>query len=169
MRVVYSGTDGNRRERMVLTTELPPEDLCSAVVVLAFKGDRLLLNENKKWGWALPAGHIEKNETIEEAACREVYEETQAKLGRMGALGYWHYRILGPKPAGYKYPYPDSYMVYFWAQIEKLDPFQEDEETSDRRLLSLSDLRDMPDAFSQIGWDAYAAGFLAATGRAVSE
>jgi len=166
MKVVYSASDGHHQERLVLTTELPSTDLCSAVVVFAFKEDRILLNENKKWRLALPAGHIEAYETIEEAVHREAYEEAQVTLSRVGPIGYVHYHLADPKPSGYKYPYPDSYMVNFWAQIDRLDPFREDEETSSRGLFSLRDLGEISGVFRRISWDTYAAAFCAATGKA---
>lgn len=53
--------------------------LPAAAYVLLFKGDSLLLIERKN-GWAegmysLPAGHIDGNETVTQAAIRETQEE----------------------------------------------------------------------------------------------
>lgn len=36
--------------------------------------------EPRKGFWTLPAGYMELNETVEEGACREAYEEARAKL-----------------------------------------------------------------------------------------
>jgi len=37
---------------------------------------QILLVKDKKWGWTLPGGKLERNETLEEAIKREVLEET---------------------------------------------------------------------------------------------
>ncbi len=46
---------------------------------------KLLLVKHAIWGkWTQPGGHIEENETPEEAAIREVYEETGLKITLLG-------------------------------------------------------------------------------------
>ena len=53
------------------------KDLPSFVrVVIQNEKGELLLVKDKKWGWNLPGGKIEENETPETAARREVFEET---------------------------------------------------------------------------------------------
>ncbi len=42
----------------------------------AGKIELLLINDNKYPNWMLPKGHVEKNESLEEAALREIQEET---------------------------------------------------------------------------------------------
>jgi len=44
-------------------------------VVLIIDG-RILLGERQKGGWCIPCGHVEWDETVEEAAIREFAEET---------------------------------------------------------------------------------------------
>ena len=119
-------------ERLILSRDLPLSAHCTAVFALAFDRGRLLLTQDKEWGWAFPGGHIEAGEDIEDAIRRETYEETGARLGEIGVLGYTHFHISGPKPEGYKYPYPDSYLVYYWAQVQSLEPFRETTESRGR-------------------------------------
>ncbi|MHA1116592.1 MAG: bis(5'-nucleosyl)-tetraphosphatase [Candidatus Heimdallarchaeaceae archaeon] len=55
----------------------------SAGIVIYNSGRYLLLNYGRSWNspdrWGLTKGHIEKGETIEQAALREAYEETGIK------------------------------------------------------------------------------------------
>ncbi|MEE2034606.1 NUDIX hydrolase [Rhodococcus chondri] len=62
----------------------PPENLCAALIGRTDRRGRLL--------WSLPKGHIEKGETAEETAMREVHEETGVHskvLAELGSIDYW--------------------------------------------------------------------------------
>ncbi len=70
--LVVSGLDG------------PREFLRAALIGRTDRRGRLL--------WSLPKGHIEKGETAEETAVREVSEETGIKgkvLAELGSIDYW--------------------------------------------------------------------------------
>jgi 8-oxo-dGTP diphosphatase len=75
-----------------VSDEYPKPALSADVVVLAFDGKRLhvLLIERKKdpfaGRWALPGGFVESNENVEQAAIRELREETGLSLGRVEQL-----------------------------------------------------------------------------------
>ena len=89
-------------------------------------------------------GHIETGETPEEAARREAYEETGARLRELHVLGYQRLRLFGPRPVSYRYSYPDSYQVFYWAQIEALDEFLPTEEARERALFAPDDACELP-------------------------
>jgi ADP-ribose pyrophosphatase YjhB (NUDIX family) len=46
------------------------------VAVVLFENGRLLLGERQDGGWCIPCGHVEWDESVEEAAIREFIEET---------------------------------------------------------------------------------------------
>ena len=114
------------------------------VCVCKYK-DKYLFSFNKKRnGWEIPGGHIEDGETWEEAAKREMYEETGAtkvkitpvcvyKISTYGLLCYCEILELGQLPDEYEMnqimlldtlpdnlTYPDSFKVYFNTVKEKM-------------------------------------------------
>lgn len=64
--------------------------LPAASVLIFDKEDRLLLHhraDNDKWG--IPGGYMEPGESVEDAARREVWEETGLRLGRLELFGIY--------------------------------------------------------------------------------
>lgn len=57
-----------------------------AVVVFVVDGDRFLLGMVPR-GWCTPSGHVEPDESPDDAARREVYEETGACVDRIEVIG----------------------------------------------------------------------------------
>ena len=58
---------------------------CASVFVINPEDKKILLVKHKKFNkWVQPGGHIEDEETPEEAALREVYEETGVKVTLLG-------------------------------------------------------------------------------------
>jgi 8-oxo-dGTP diphosphatase len=60
-----------------------------AVAVVLFSSGRLVFVRNKERAWEFPGGHREGNESYEETAAREAYEEAQAKITNIEYLGYY--------------------------------------------------------------------------------
>jgi 8-oxo-dGTP diphosphatase len=131
--------------RLIITDKVPELQLVTCSFVLAFKGDKLLLTNLNGRGWDIPGGHIEQGETLEEAARRELLEETGAHVDNINFLGYEVISLLGGKPDGYKYPYPESYMVFYCARITSLEDYKENHESSGRELYE-------PELARNIGW-----------------
>ena len=92
-----------------------PETDLSYVVIGARENDKwIFVRHRERQSWELPAGHIEKNEEVGEAARRELYEETGTTESEMvvltdyrvsirgkllfGRLFYAHVKERGPLP-----------------------------------------------------------------------
>ncbi|MFD0959416.1 NUDIX domain-containing protein [Paenibacillus chungangensis] len=124
--------------QLILSELLPQQELITCSFVLAFQEDTLLLTNLNERGWDIPGGHIEPGENPEEAMRRELYEETGALIASPQLLGYELIRLFH-KPEKYKYPYPDSYMVFYCAKIERLDDFHGTSEAKGRGLFKRED------------------------------
>jgi 8-oxo-dGTP pyrophosphatase MutT (NUDIX family) len=51
-------------------------------------------NRGGKLEWCIPKGHLEKNETAEQAALREVFEETGLETKVIASLGEVNYQFI---------------------------------------------------------------------------
>jgi 8-oxo-dGTP diphosphatase len=56
----------------------PEEGLTYSVIVARCSGLWLFVRHRERTTWEIAGGHIEKDESAEQAACRELYEETGA-------------------------------------------------------------------------------------------
>ncbi|MGN0973598.1 MAG: NUDIX domain-containing protein [Bacilli bacterium] len=107
------------------------------VCVSKYKGKYVFCYNKKRQGWEIPGGHIEEGESWQEAAKREMYEETGAtkievtpiavyKISTYGLLCYCEILEMSELPKEYemekillsdKLPenltYPDSFKLYF--------------------------------------------------------
>jgi len=89
------------------------KELTRVICVCKYK-DKYVFSYNKKRnGWEIPGGHIEENESWEEAARREMYEETGAininiepiciyKINDFGILTYCEILEIGELPKEYE-------------------------------------------------------------------
>lgn len=66
----------------------------SHVFILCRYGHVWVLTKHKERGIECPGGKVEPGETLEEAACREAYEETGARLGKLHFIG--EYKVEDP-------------------------------------------------------------------------
>ena len=61
------------------------KELCASAFIINPKDKKILLVKHGDYDkWLQPGGHIEEDETPEEAAIREVYEETGIKITLIG-------------------------------------------------------------------------------------
>lgn len=80
-----------------------PATVCAVVLD---EGGRILLQRRRDNGeWALPGGHVERGETIAEAALREIEEETACSAEIVRLTGVYS------EPARTRIRYPDGELV----------------------------------------------------------
>ena len=124
------------------SNELPPADLCTAVACVALTGvdlDEIVLTRNKR-GWEVLAGHIEKDETIEQALIREALEEGGFRISRSIPFGYRKIRATQRAEPGTRqasYPYPITYIPYYVASTDSPIERFNGEEIIDSRTFTL--------------------------------
>lgn len=113
------------------------EEFTRVVCVSKYKGKYVFCYNKKRKGWEIPGGHIEDGESWQEAAKREMYEETGAtkievkpisiyKISTYGLLCYCEIIEMGSLPKEFEMEkllfseelpenltYPDSFKLYF--------------------------------------------------------
>lgn len=102
-----------------------------AIIVLAHTGDRCLLGRQASWPAGLfstIAGFVEPGESLEDAVRREVYEETNVRIGRVT------YHSSQP------WPFPSSLMLGFVAEALTTDVELNDGELEDARWFTRDEL-----------------------------
>jgi ADP-ribose pyrophosphatase YjhB (NUDIX family) len=105
--------DGAIRLRVncYLTDEEPPSEYIVSARSVVWRGAEVLTVRNPEEWHVLPGGRMEGGETPEQTVRREVLEETGVHIERPRPLGFMHLHHLTPKPAVYKFLYPD----FLWA------------------------------------------------------
>ena len=96
----------------------------------------LMVKEAKKkcYGqWNFPAGHLEENETIKEAAIREIYEETGCKV-----------KLTGVLPIVHEFNKNENLiMIRFVAKIEEENIKFNESEILDVKWIDIEDIKNM--------------------------
>ena len=128
--------DGTPWHAWFLPSEkLPPREATTAVFVVPFYGDQIVvvkIQEDDHKGWDIPGGYLNKDESIEKALDREVYEEAEVKLSRYVPIGYLE-TDYNPKKT--------TYMAIFWGQVTDLRPFKAGFEAVERQLMTPGELQ----------------------------
>ena len=102
-----------------------------AIIVLVANGDRCLLGRQPSWPegrYSTIAGFVEPGESLEDAVRREVYEETNIRVGNV--------RYHSSQP----WPFPSSLMLGFVAEATSEDIKLNDGELEDARWFTATKL-----------------------------
>jgi NAD+ diphosphatase len=103
-----------------------------AIIVLVEHGKRCLLGRQQSWPegrYSTIAGFVEPGESLEDAVRREVYEETNVRVGKVT------YHSSQP------WPFPSALMLGFTAEATTTDIELNDGELDDARWFTREDLR----------------------------
>ena len=96
------------------------------------RGDRCLLGRQNSWPegrFSTIAGFVEPGESLEDAVCREVYEETGVRVSKA--------RYHSSQP----WPFPSSLMLGFLARAETEEIALVDGELAEARWVTREDIR----------------------------
>ncbi len=129
---------------LYITDELPDPAICSTAFGFVFKKNKILLTRLRDRDWDIPGGCIDAGETLEQASIREVREETSARVEIVQLIGIQELEVFGPKPDGYRWPYPISVQVMYLCRLLELHPFEENHESSERGFFDPDEARMIP-------------------------
>ena len=130
--------------RLYITDEIPCRDMCATAFGFVFEDDKILLTRLRDRDWDIPGGAIAPDETPAEAAIREVWEETYARVEIIEPIGVQELEIFRPKPDRYRWPYPVAVQVYYLCQLIELHPFGQNEESLERGFFAPAEARLIP-------------------------
>jgi NAD+ diphosphatase len=103
-----------------------------AIIVLVADGDRCVLGRQASWPegrYSTIAGFVEPGESVEDAVRREVYEETNIRVGEV--------RYHSSQP----WPFPSALMLGFVAEADSTDIHLNDGELEDARWFTRDELK----------------------------
>lgn len=141
-------------------SRLPPEELCTAALCAAIIGNRVVLACSDR-GWGVLGGHREDDEPLEETLRREAREEGGFVIDTYGLFAVCKVTAQQPTPhqqPGKDYPFPISYMAYYWATTKaglQIPTGHEILESGSFDLDELPPLNALDQAAIEAGWQAY--------------
>lgn len=95
------------------------DKLAFAVIMSKFKNKWIYVKHKDRCTWEIPGGHREENESIMEAASRELFEETGAKKYKLTPV------CIYAVERDEKVEYTESFGQLYYAEIEEVDRLPE--------------------------------------------
>lgn len=101
----------------------PPLKLVTSVRALLTRGDEIMVVRDPAGLHILPGGRLDPGEELLDALERELLEETGWSIHPAHArIALFRYHIQSPRPAGYRYPYPDFLQLIYLAKADEHIP-----------------------------------------------
>jgi ADP-ribose pyrophosphatase YjhB (NUDIX family) len=145
--MMFCSSCGKPVELRRLTNDTRPRFVCTScgsvhysnprilVACLAYHGERILMcrraHEPRRGLWALPAGFMEENESLEQAAARETLEETGVEVSPAALVLY---SVLS-------LPHMNQVYVTFRTELRSVPQMQPGPESLDVALIGEHDIR----------------------------
>lgn len=95
------------------------DKLAFAVIMSKFKNKWIYVKHKDRCTWEIPGGHREENESIMEAASRELFEETGAKKYKLTPV------CIYAVERDEKVEYTEYFGWLYYAEIEEVDRLPE--------------------------------------------
>lgn len=92
-----------------------------SVIVTRYRNKWIFVRHRKRVTWEIPGGHVEEIETPDEAASRELKEETGASEFTVECVAVYSVRENGTT----------GYGKLYFADVKKLDPIPDDSEIAE--------------------------------------
>ena len=121
---------------------LPNKELISSCFGIIKYKNKICLVKHVERGVEIPGGHIESGESVMDCFHREIKEEVGlVDLTAVKLLAAQEINIQVPKPEGYKYPYPKSYQVVFFAEANTCLEFSPSLDSCGRIFVDINELK----------------------------
>lgn len=142
------------------THALPPAELCTAVMCVAVTEEKVVLARSER-GWGMLGGHIEEGETLDAALRREAREEGGFIIDeyQLFAVRKITAKVQASQRVGVAYPFPNSYIAYYWATTNQTLQAPTGEEILESGSFALDEidaLNTSDQSVIEAGWKAYA-------------
>lgn len=116
--------------------EAPKDIPVTSCMVIAVHNRSHVVISRPERGWGLPGGHVEKDETPQEAVVRELHEEAAVIIDpkTLRVVGGWRAKKIRKTEANSKYP-DEAFQLLFIAEVVTVDEFAPEHEALERKLV----------------------------------
>jgi len=126
---------GNRVELIFDDCETRDDLTRTAFALPVMEDGAVVMANNRRRRIEVPGGHIDPGERADQAASREVLEETGATIDEPIPLGHLRMTSTGEAPPHWRYPHPLSYQMFYAGKVTNMTPYVENDECLAPRIM----------------------------------